>query len=520
MVNLKERPKIYKIHRSTAISILSWNTRHPAPVLLLVCLAAGMGVSLLPTSPHQTLFGWILAGAAGVLCLIWGGLSLTKRLPGWGHGVFWWGIGFFLRLRFILHFPYWVMQHDVLTFDGEKGHAGYILYLYKCGHLPDFDVRTVWQYYHPPLHHLLCAGWMRVGNVLNLSDAQVYESIQALPFAYSCLLLAVFGLLLRELGLSGRAFVIPFSVMAVHPSQIILAGSLNNDVLSILFMLLSLLLAIRWFRVPEMHTILCLALTIGLGMFTKLSAWMAAPAAAMLFLCKLAQTHDFTGLSKLWKQFAGFGAVSIPIGLFWSVRNLAGWGIPPAYIPRLAEDNGQYVGNHPIWERLFGCSPQQFVYIYDCFTIYGQSYNEYNPLIALLKTAVFDEFVNTDRFPAVRGFGDALFWTQVLLAAWALFAMIRVLRRADSRPEIAALPVTYAVVLGFYILFCLRYPHTCTQNFRYAVPTLYCSLACFGLFLQETKPPAWMRVTVSVLAGCFVGLSGLLYGGLLYVNPV
>ena len=517
VVNLKGILKMEHKDRNTAISIQSWSARHPLPVVMLVCLIPGMAASFLPTSPHQTLLGWGMTAAAGAICLLWGGLSLCRRLPEWGLGVCWWGIGYCLRFGAILRLSCQQMQHDVLAFPGEKGHAGYILYLYNNGHLPDFDVRDVWQFYHPPLHHLLCAGCMQVGNALHLEGEALYESLQVLPFTYSCCALTVFGLLLREFRISGRAFVIPFAIVALHPSQIILSGSLNNDMLSILFMELSLLLMIRWFRVPKIGTILLLALTIGLGMLTKLSAWMAAPAAAVLFLWKLLQTAEKQERLHLTGEFVWFGVVCVPIGLFWSVRNLVKWGVPPAYIPMLSEDSGQYVGNHPIWERLFSLAPHQFSYIYDCYTIYGQDYSEYNPIIGLLKTAVFDEFVNTDRFPAAAGFGELLFWSQVLLVFLTLAAMLRVLRRHGSQADLTALAVTYGIVLFCYLLFCLNYPHTCTQSFRYAVPTLYTSLVFLGLFLQEKPLSGLGRAAVSLLTGCFLGTSALVYGVLLFV---
>ncbi|MBQ4466425.1 MAG: hypothetical protein II916_10795 [Oscillospiraceae bacterium] len=205
---------------------------------------------------------------------------LRKRLPAWGHGVFWWGIGCCLRMRQILWFSYWQMQHDVGDFSMNDHHAGYILHFYNGGGLPDFDVREVWQFYHPPLHHLLCAVWMHLMHALGLEGDRLYESVQVLPFAYSCTALAVFGLILRHFKLEGWRFAVPMAVFAVHPGLVILGGSINNDMLCVLLMLCSLLLSLRWFECPKFPTILGLALTIGLGMFTKLSGWLAAPAAA------------------------------------------------------------------------------------------------------------------------------------------------------------------------------------------------------------------------------------------------
>ena len=460
-----------------AVSLIWKCAGKPCITAAFLCLVPG--ILLLKVPSGGTAWGFV--GCGFVLLAVWLYLTLRRKLPMWGSGVLWWGIGYCLRFAYILRFPYYQMQHDVNRFTSENGHAAYIWYLFTKGYLPDMDVRTVWQFYHPPLHHTLCAAWMRLLTALGLPEAQVFEGVQLLPLCYSCLALAVFGLLLRELGLKGAAFTLPMSVMAVHPIFIILAGSINNDMLSILFMLTALLLAIRWYRTPRMRTILGLALAIGLGMMAKLSAYMTAPAVAVLFLMMLWKQRRKP--LRLIGQFAAFGAVCVPLGLGWEIRNLVTWGVPLTYIPRLSEKSGQYVGNIPVLQRLFDFSPHQFTYIYDCYTQYGQAYNEYNPLIGLMKTAVFDEFLNTDRFPSLHGFGEVLFWSQILLAAGALYALVWVLRHCET-PLRAALCITYGVVLANYFVFCFTHPHTCTQSMRYATPVIYTSLACLGLRMQ------------------------------------
>ena len=64
--------------------------------------------------------------------------------------------GFLLKLVYVLYTGIGTRQHDVHSFtDSTNGHAGYIRYLYTYGHLPDFDPRQEFQFYHPPLHHIL-----------------------------------------------------------------------------------------------------------------------------------------------------------------------------------------------------------------------------------------------------------------------------------------------------------------------------------------------------------------------------
>ena len=52
-------------------------------------------------------------------------------------------------------------QHDEGYFSGlsddliNPGHLGYIEYLCKFGHLPDFSPYQLFSYYHPPVHHII-----------------------------------------------------------------------------------------------------------------------------------------------------------------------------------------------------------------------------------------------------------------------------------------------------------------------------------------------------------------------------
>ena len=422
-----------------------------------------------------------------------------------------WCAGYLMRLVQILRFPYWQMQHDVGYFDDPGGHAGYIRFLCREGCLPQFDVRTVWQFYHPPLHHALAALWMRLMTAVGLRGDTLYESMQLLPFAYSCAALAVMGLILRKIGLRGNIFAVVFGILVVHPSFLILAGSLNNDMLSILLMVTALYLTLKWDESPRLHTILLLALAIGLGMSTKLSAWMCAPAAAFVFLAALLREKE---TAPLMRQYTAFGCVCVPLGLWWYARNLVRWGVPVTYIPLLSADSAQYVGDLPVAKRLLDFSPAQFSYIYDCYVMYGQAYNEYNPLVALMKTAVFDEFLNTDRFPAIAGAGEWLFWSDAALAALCLAAGVWALvgKHGTAHHRII-LVMTYLIPLVSYFGFCLAYPHTCTQSIRYATPVIYAGAALAGLTLQHAKgrAAAILRFLTGAAAVLFMGCSVYVY---------
>ena len=66
-----------------------------------------------------------------------------------------------------------------------------------------------------------------------------------------------------------------------------MSGVVNNDLLSVVCMIFTLLFTARWYKNQSIRNILKIALTFGLGMLSKLSAWMVAVPVAVVFTTAL-----------------------------------------------------------------------------------------------------------------------------------------------------------------------------------------------------------------------------------------
>lgn len=514
---MQKGEKMKQLHQIQPFAAEAWGImkRHPYLCTVLFCLSC---ILLYPHTQENDELPLLLRAQSWLLlmlpllviagiCLIYKGKLTDKRTA-----FLLCAMGFCMRIAYVLATPCFVRQHDVGMFDGDYGHAAYITYLYEHFRLPDFDVREVWQFYHPPLHHSIAALWMRLLTAFGISFEYAGESVQFLTLAYSCVSLVIFRKILEHFQLRGMALAVPLGIMAFHPTFLILAGSINNDMLSITFMLASVLLTLRWFREPRLSTILKLALTIGLGMMTKLSAWMIAPAAAAAFLIILYRNRK-EPLPYL-RQFVLFGIVCVPLGLWWGTRNLLRWSVPITYVPMLSDSSSQFVGDIPVWRRLFDFSAHQWSYVYDCFEMYGQSYDEFNPLMGLLKTAMFDELINPEHYPAIRGFGELLFFSQVLLCLLAAAAMIAVCRRKSiyiDGMEKLQLCMTFGVTFISFYSFCLAFAHVCTQNIRYATPLIFISCLFLGLWIQQLPERSHLRKMICGAAMLFAFAAYVVY---------
>ena len=398
--------------------------------------------------------------------------------------------GIMLRFVYILYTDSGSRQHDVGNWSGNTGHAGYILYWFQNGlKLPDFDIRTRWQYYQPPLHHWLMALTLRLFTGCGMEFKTACEALQVLPFLYSCLILVICERLFRQVGLDGLPLVTAMAIPCFHPTFVLMGGSFGNDLLSVLFMLLTLVFALRWYEEPTLRRILPIALSIGLGMMAKLSAWMTAPAVALLFLVVL--IRDRKSWKSLLAQFVLFGLICAPLGLWWQIRNYAAFGVPLTYIPRLPTTNSQYCGNLSAAKRLFDFGGDQLRFVYFALTMFRAPYNEYNPTLGLFKSALFDECahgVSVLNFPAIAVSGPLLFWTGTALGLLCFGAFVFVMMRRDTgldgvrRAFFAVFALT--LLLCFY-LFCFAYPYACTMNIRYCAPLIPVFVMGLGLLLKR-----------------------------------
>ena len=430
--------------------------------------------------------------------------------------------GIILRFVYVLYTDSGSRQHDVGYWNWKWGHANYIEYWFKNGlKLPDFDVRQIWQYYHPPLHHWLMAALLRLLTNLGMEYEKACQALQILPMIYSSLILVVSYRIFRFVKLNGLPLVIAMTVLCFHPTFVLMGGFFNNDILCVLLMMLSILFALKWYREPTLKRIIPIALCVGLGMMTKLSGWMVAPAIAILFL------YVFIKNIRSWLRFIGqfalFGVICAPLGLWWQVRNLLKFQIPLTYVPYLNEQDAQYCGNMTVTKRLFDFGHGQLDFVYDAFTDpnFGAPYNEYNPTVGLFKTAIFGEGQNgiSDiHFPQIATTGPILFWIAAILGVFCFISFVAMMlsnRTGLDGISRVFFSVLAATMLGSYYLFCFQFPFTCTMNIRYCVPLIPLFAMGLGLLLQRFsgKTPAEraLRYSTVALVAAFCVMTGVVY---------
>ncbi|MEG2003413.1 MAG: glycosyltransferase family 39 protein [Clostridia bacterium] len=416
--------------------------------------------------------------------------------------------GLILRFLYITYTDLGVRQHDIGSFY-KSGHSGYITYVYDNFKLPDFDVRTKWQFYQPPLHYFIAAAWLRLQTFFGLTYTAACENIQFITLIYSTVSLFFIYKILDILKLKNASLYVPFALAAFQPTFFFLAGSYNNDTLSVMFIILAFYYTLKWYYNRTLGNIILLALFIGLAMMSKLSSWYIAPAVALLFLLVLIYGKN---VKKYIIQYAAFGAICLPLGLFWPLRNFIKFGVPINYVPLLRMDHEQYIGNYSVFSRIFNPFESLLESIYNCHGHNsGDLFFEYNIPAAVFKTSVFGEWQIGAESQVCKFFAFCLLYVNIALIVISIVVMIRYLfKKFENRDIKWFLYLFYVTIISGYIFFCFAYPHDCSMDFRYIVASFVIGIIFLGFYIRDTVKKG-LKIALYALTSLFCVFSTCLY---------
>lgn len=176
-------------------------------------------------------------------------------------------IALVFRIIYIQVTPYNVRQHD-LEFQNKGGGLDYIRVINETGRLPNSNKG---QYYHPPLYYMSAALWMKIISIFTRNSIIMYESLQWQTLIYSMILVYVLYRILVKLKFIDRYIYLILLAIALNPTLIILSGTINNDILSVLLIFGTLLRLIKWYEKSDAKNTALLAIITGMSVMTKTS---------------------------------------------------------------------------------------------------------------------------------------------------------------------------------------------------------------------------------------------------------
>lgn len=414
-------------------------------------------------------------------------------------------VGLFIRLVYICYTSVYDRQYDVwyIYDEGDKKnfylHHGHMQYIYDlfCGAgLPDSNT---YQFYHPPLWHMGSAFVMRVFTLLGFDRDYSLECIQLLSVFCSQAIIILFYKILKEMKVR-QTIVAPIMVFAAFcPILIVMGGTINNDVMMWMFFMATLLYLVRWWQRGKFADIIKMAICLGLGMMTKISCVMLAPIIAIAFVFRFLQS--FSRSRKTWaleencsqhltmtcwqyiKQFACFGLASIPLGMWYPIRNLILFEQPLNYVMRFKKSSELFCGNIRFLRRVFSFPLEEL-----SGKLFCTSTEDYSMLPYLIKSSVFEEH----GYDSVEWVGWVLFYAALFLAIVSFVCMCVLVCKSFAgrfkQPQTDSqliLAFTWIVLVFGYLSFCLKYPFTCTMDARYIMPAILISMVFTMMAVQS-----------------------------------
>ena len=369
-------------------------------------------------------------------------------------------IGIILRNIYICKTSIYNRQNDVLTLDFD-GHLRYIYVIFKTGKLPNTNH---WLFYHPPLHHLICALWLKINSLIGFSLEKSMEGIQTITIIYSSLIMFIQYKIINKIKINDKYKLMLIGFIATFPSFILLSGSINNDCLVSLLQFFIVYYLINWYENNNWKNTIILAVSTGLCVMTKMNGAVLAVPILYVFIKKLLEElkKKKKNIKSLLLKIFTFGIISLPIGLWYQVRNYMLFGGNNVPTP-----NDLYnVSNYSIYERFFSIS------IKSLNNIFCLRHGEYNVLSYIIKTSLFGEFSYDVSFIHIF----MIYLNLVLIIISTIFIIKYIFKKDKQKKKNIInniLLVTWvANIVSFYI-FNIKYPYSCTMNYRYIIPTAF-----------------------------------------------
>ncbi len=406
-----------------------------------------------------------------------------------------------LRGFYVYYTPHWIRQHDVIGFGADEGQAAFIEYFYRGNFLIDFDPRTKWGFFQPPLHHMLSALWIHLQQLIGIGYDTACENVQILTLLFSLGTLFFSYKIFKALKLIGRQMLLAYTIAAIHPGFILMAGSVNNDMLAILFSIAIMYTGLLWIDDPSWKNTILLALLFGFGMMTKLSVGLLAPAVALIFVIKMIK-GGVTELGRWIAKYVSFLVICAPVALWSPLRNHILFGVPFNYTPVVGEP-----ADRSLAERIFDIR----VYIpYVSNMDHGDAFYEFNIFTGMMKYSLFgdENFAQTLAEAGHAGMGYnvmmilgwGLLISAFILACLCLYSTVRVLltdRYIESGIKRLYIGAIYVVSVIMYVSFMIGSAYSSSMDFRYVLYLIPLEAAMAGLY-EGKAGRIFSVVTVSV----------------------
>ncbi len=460
--------------------------------LVFICIIAAYMINRVLNSYFSTIVIKSLMGCAiiGVL-LVWCytkkdgkyNLSLAQSII---------VIGCVMRIGYMLYTNCTERTYDLYEFSKDSyGHAAYLLNIVEEGRLPTGYFS---QAYQQPFFYLCSSIVSQVVNgVLGTADAYyIVDAARVVSCFASCAILLLVKPFLDICKIKKSGACIALAIVAFTPAFYLAGGRVNGDALTTMFMLLEIMYTIKWYRESSWKNTVLLAIFYGLGVMTKISCGIFAIFTVCVFAFKLYRVcikEKKVSIHNMCVKLGVFGLISIPLGLWYSIRNTILFGQPLMYVAEIPYNNPLYRGEYPILSRLF-----YFDWRSVMNSPYANPFEDYSAPVYYIKSSIFGEF----EFSLPDIIARVFLFFAVLLALCTVIIIVRQFFVKSVRKInwiiIALCAMYYASMLWFYV----KYPMGCSMDYRYMMILSVLVAILIGDYCEQ-KENRYYRVVEGVV---------------------
>lgn len=437
---------------------------------------------------------------------------------------------FVVRLCYVLYTEGIARQYDT---NSDTGHYGYARTLFETGKLPDSNS---YQFYHPPFNAFIQSVFMHffqeyfnlinsgfiflTGNKgIEMTTESFFFACQNLSLLYTVVFSVTACKIFKELEIGGTGGIIAVIFVLFYPRLIQFSGQLNNDMLCLMLIAVSVLWAIKFYKDQSWFSIVVLAVVVGLTLMTKLNGATVCLPIAILFVIlfvKKIVAKERVELTAICAKYLTFIIVCAPLGLWFQVYAKIRFDQSFAYVfPYL---NGNLSTADKTFAQRFFFPPPSVIFS----SKYANAWEHYNLFDYTMKSSVFGEFSywGGDGF-AFLGIMLNYAYTLSFAACYAMFIFDRKERgvKIFDLPFILLSSVLFTMIISQFA-FNLKMPYGCTMDFRYIVPIILAGGGLTGLMFNESGDARIVGFKTTAFINAFLAVAFVAVTSVFYFNCI
>ena len=367
-----------------------------------------------------------------------------------------------MRIGYMLYTSCQLRAHDVRGLDmASNGKDGYLLRIIKEYRLPE---NNTYQCYQQPFYYFLGAFSSKIINLAlhktdNYSLVNAAKVVSCIASSYTMFLTED---LFRFMHISRKGTVFGLMLVAFSPVFFLTGGRVGEDALTTFFIVACLLFTLIWEKKPSLSNTIILALLYGCGMMTKLSVAIPALFTIIIYAkkivivyCKKIKADKYA--SGIFGKIALFGCISLPLGLWYSLRNYILFGQSFTFVLR-PNDNNLYIGDISKLLRILPFDINNIMR-----SPYAHPYDDYNLPTYLVKSELFGEF----DYEISNWIPNILLFTNIVLTVAVFFCIFLLIFSIQDNTNARVILIWAVLFMIFTLNSCLSYPFGCSMDYRY-----------------------------------------------------